>query len=193
MAPAAEPDAGSPTASPDGALLAALRRAGQLLQRVPRGRAWLPLGLWMALIWTVSSITFHTRPGLPAQSFLNNLGHAPLFGLLALWAALGLPRERGWPRLDRRAVALVLAGVLAWGVIDELHQGSVPGRDVSVLDLLTDLTGAACVLWVARYAGRPEATSRGATARLGAGLVLCASAAAVATWLPVAFGGVGWM
>jgi VanZ family protein len=180
-------------------LVAGLRAAGGGLQRIPRRLAWIPVALWMGLITALSSVP--GRPGGTSATwaYLSNLGHAPLFGLLALWAALLLPREAvpsrpgRWPRLDARGHAAVLAGVLAFGVIDELHQLSTGRRDFSVLDLATDLTGAACVLWVAAAVGHPRSTGAGVAGRLMVSAGLCLAAAAVATWLPGFFEGVAWM
>lgn len=137
----------------------------------------------MALIWALSS---HEPSGEPSPLFFNwlsNSGHAPLFGLLALWVAPLLPRRAGWPRLDAPRVALVLAGVLAYAVVDELHQSTVPGRDATPWDIVTDLVGAACTLWVIAYLGRAGASERGLWLRLAAGVLLCGLAGALATGL----------
>lgn len=126
-------------------------------------------------------------------AYLSNLAHAPLYGLLALWMALLLPRESGWPRIDLRSASLVLAGVAAFGVVDELHQRFVARRDLSLLDLATDLTAGACTLWVAASAGRPRASDTGLYGRLLVSSGLCLAAAAAATSVPRFFPGVGWM
>jgi len=51
-------------------------------------------------------------------------------------------------------MAGVLAGVLAFSLFDEFHQSMTPGRDFSLLDVVTNLCGAACVLWTAAYVNR---------------------------------------
>jgi hypothetical protein len=182
---------------PLGRLLGA---AGRLLQRlVPRGRAWIPVGLWMALISALSELPGHPGGTSVSWVYLTNLGHAPLFGLLGLWMALLLPRQAGaprggtWPRIDRAGTAQVLAGVAAFGLVDELHQRATGRRDFSLLDLLTDVTAAACVLWVAAHAGRPASRDGGLAGRLAVSAGLCLAAAALATWLPGFFPGVEWM
>lgn len=171
-----------------------LRRVGRAVLPDRVGVAWLATVLWMAGIWYLSS-----RPGRVGafnwpRALAFNFGHAPLFGGLAICMAGLLPREDGWPRLDLRRSALVVAGCVAFGVVDELHQhlGSVR-RDFSVLDLATDLVGAASVLWIGRYLARPDAGGRGLGARLLACLALSLAAAAVSTWLPRSFPGVGWL
>jgi len=115
------------------------------------------------------------------MSVISNLAHAPLFGLLALWLALAPPREAGWPRLSRGAVLAILGAVVLYGLVDELHQTTVPGRVASVLDILTDLVGAACTLWVVGYVGGRGASERGLWARLAAGVLACVAAALLAS------------
>lgn len=160
--------------------LASLRGAGALLQRLPRGLAVLPVGAWMALIWSLSSLPSDGEPRPPWMGWVSNLAHAPLFGLLALWLALALPRRNGWPRLDVRGIGAIVVLVGVWGVVDELHQSTVVGRHASVPDVLTDLTGAACTLWIAAYVGSGEANERGLWKRLGLGILACCLAALLA-------------
>src|SRR5687767_14469361 len=128
--PRAKPEPAEP-----GPLTRLLRAWGRALLRVPRSRAWILVVLWMGLIALLSSRP--GRAGAPSVlwAYLANLAHAPLYGLLALWTALLLERERGWPRIDLRGAGSVLAGLLAFGIADELHQHLVVRRDLSALDL----------------------------------------------------------
>lgn len=172
---------------------------GAGLQRIPRSRAWIAVVLWMGLITWLSSRPGGAAPASALWAYLSNLAHAPLFGLLALWMALLLPRETrwprktGWPRIDLRSAACVLAAVLTFGICDELHQHLVVRRDLSALDLGTDFTAAACTLWVAASAGHAQASELGLAGRLLVSVGLCLGAAAVATAVPRFFPGVGWM
>lgn len=168
--------------SEHGPVLSTLRRAGRVLQRIARPLALLLVAAWMALIWWLSS-----RPGGGSSHslfmhWLWNSAHAPLFGMLALWSALVLPRAEGWPELSRRHVVLVLCFVLAAAGLDELHQSHTPGRDMSGLDILTDLVGASCTLAVIAYVGDGRADERGLWRRLGSGLLLCAFAGLLAAF-----------
>jgi len=185
-ASSSKPLAASTSADPSrrAPLLAATRGAGALLLRIGRGWALLPLAAWMALIWSVSSISGRTLVAAPLPSaFLRNLAHAFEFGVLALFAALLAPRARGWARLDARACALVVLGVALYGVVDEVHQSRTPGRSATWEDVVTDLVGGASVLLVAAYAGRADATERGIWLRFGAAALACLASAGVATWV----------
>jgi hypothetical protein len=91
-------------AAANGHTLRGLRAAGRFLLQLP-WLAALPLPfLWMALIWSLSS---HHVPlpveGSPFWELMSNLAHAPLYGLLGLFAATLLLRGGGeWPTFRPR-------------------------------------------------------------------------------------------
>jgi len=124
--------------------LEALRRVGQLLQRLPRAFWWLVAVAWMAGIGWLSSLSSSDLPPSPLGAYGANLMHAFLFGMLGLWTTLGLPRAGGWPRLDPRSRFLVFLVVVGYGLLDEWHQSFVPGRTADVVDWYADSAGA-CV------------------------------------------------
>lgn len=169
-----------------GPLARGLRAAGRFLLRVPVPLAGALVAGWAGLIWWLSA---HRVPTPARETFLgemvSNLAHAPLFGLLGLWiATLVLRRElkggRQWPVVERGSVGVVLGLVGTWGVIDEWHQSRVPGRDASGLDVVTDVVGAAMVLWVVAALG--EGTGdRVLWRRLGGATMACVASALLAT------------
>jgi hypothetical protein len=94
----------------------------------------------MACLWWLSS-----RPGDGGARaawavLLWNGGHVVAFGLLAgffFLALVGTSRRGMWAAL----------AASCYGVLDECHQASVPGRACSVLDAVSDASGAVlCVL-----------------------------------------------
>lgn len=162
-------------------MLKALRQVGDLLQKLPR---WMGAGLalvWILVIWQLSSLPSSDEPSDFFNSWFYNCGHAPLFGLLALFAIIALPRGGDWPELNRFAWLAVLGFVVGYAGIDEFHQASSPGRSASVLDVLTDAVGAACTLWIVSYVGREDAHTRGLATRFAAGLALCVLAGLIST------------
>ncbi len=163
----------------------ALRSIGATLLALPAPLVGALIAAWCGLIWFLSAQTF---PSLVEPVFLwelaSNLAHAPLFGFLALLLAALFLRPRaagGWPRFDAARAGLVLALVLAYGVIDEWHQMRVPGREPSAFDIVTDLTGALAVLWIVFYLGERGASDLGLAGRLLAGALAAVAAAALAT------------
>jgi len=171
-------------AAPAG-LVRLLRAAGRGLVRLPRWCGGAAAAGWMGFNYWLSSGTRAPQGSSPVFGFVSNLAHAPLFGLLALWWLVALPRRAEpfpWVVVTRGRAWLVFALVVGWGALDEWHQSSVAGRDASLADLVTDAVGAASVLAVVVHAGRPDATARGVALRLVAGLCACAAAALVATF-----------
>jgi len=91
-------------------------------------RYWLPVLLWMGVIFVVSS-----RPRLPCHPndtvdlVVKKAGHLSEYGALAflLWRAIS--KERGWPVLPSLGGAFFLS--LLYAASDEFHQTFVPGRD----------------------------------------------------------------
>ncbi|MCC6752309.1 MAG: VanZ family protein [Deltaproteobacteria bacterium] len=91
----------------------------------------------------------------------DKLAHFLAYGLLAFLTARAFRRSRGWRALTCAAVASAL--MLAYGVLDEIHQSFVPYRNPDVLDVTADLAGAltACGLWIV-LAGRERRLARSA-------------------------------
>jgi VanZ family protein len=101
--------------------------------------AWAPAVAWASLIFAASAQpNLRFLPDDSLDFVVRKLGHAGVFGILALllWRALattaGLRRPWAW--------ALALA--ILYAVTDELHQGGVVGRHASPVDVAIDATGA---------------------------------------------------
>jgi VanZ family protein len=104
---------------------------------------WAAVIAWMGLIFFLSSRPDlpNFAPGLPGLEEIG--GHLTEYGVLAalLWWALrrtGVRYPATW--------ALVLA--VLYGCTDEYHQSFVPGRTMSVTDLMMDLVGASAALLI---------------------------------------------
>ena len=158
-----------------------LRVVGGFLVRIPWpfvAVMWLG---WGAVIFDLSSQSRRVADSKsPLWEWLSNLAHAPLFGLFALLTASLVLREPGggWPRWRPRRAALVVACTLLYGITDEWHQSTVPGRDASILDVVTDLVAALMVVWVIAAVGRGEGLVR---RRLVVGVILCCLSAGAAS------------
>ncbi len=161
-----------------------LRALGDLFSRVPRVLAALGACFWAGLIWWLSASSGPDVAPSFALGFLFNLAHAPLFGCLALFLTLALPRgaPRNWPRLTLPAALLVVAGALAYGILDELHQAGTPGRASTWRDVVTDGVGASAVVTLAAYLASEHAQTRGLWLRLAAWLAAACAAALLALY-----------
>jgi len=104
---------------------------------------FLALG-WMGALWFLSA---QPATGLGLPHPWDKVAHFLAYALLGLLFRRGLGSCRP---------AFLLAAL--YGVVDEGHQGFVPGREVSFWDLLADFLGA---YLGARWAGRWEAPEAG--------------------------------
>lgn len=110
-----------------------------------------------ALGWALALLVLGGIPNLraPTSSLpLDKVAHFLLYG------ALGALATWGWRRAgERPALAIVLALALGTGVVDEIHQLSVPGRTGDVLDWLADAAGilfCAALVWATGRARNDE-------------------------------------
>ena len=97
--------------------------------------AWVRWALaagWAAFLFLLSS-----RPALPVDLDLGLDKVAHFFAYLVLGFLLG-----GAARSSRLSLWLAVAIGWAYGVVDELHQSTVPGRFAEVGDWFADAAGA---------------------------------------------------
>ncbi len=127
--------------------------------------AWLPLLLWLGLIFYLSSRSTFPEPPLPLvggpwlRQHLSKLAHVTeyaILGALAYRAARTVRTGRSlW-------VGVFIFGVVA-GALDEFHQSFVPGRSARVTDVLIDSAGtflALATIWAwRRWQGQPLGSS----------------------------------
>jgi VanZ family protein len=92
--------------------------------------------LYVAVISLASSVSPRATTAVSGNVF-HPVEYAGLAFLLQYALHTGFARP---PRPRRLALAAVLAA--AFGVVDELHQAFVPGRDASALDVALDAAGA---------------------------------------------------
>ena len=109
----------------------------------PQQRAWWVVAAWAVFQLALTSLPGSALPQLPV-TFLDKVAHFGLYGVLGALVARAATLS-GWPRRQLVAAWLV---VIAGGVLDELHQLFMPGRESSALDWLMDATGAAAGLWL---------------------------------------------
>lgn len=100
---------------------------------------WMPVALYVALIFTVSAQAGLSVPG--AFEWRDKIAHTLEYGVLG-FLVFRAARDT-WPSAPilRRMVLAALA-VAALGAVDERFQAGVPGRDSSVYDWFADATGA---------------------------------------------------
>ena len=118
------------------------RIIGRMAARAASFQArWLPAIAWATLIFALSGVP-SLGTGLGVWDLvLRKIGHALVYAVLGVLLVRAFGRE----------LPAVAAGV-AYAVLDELHQGLVPGRHAAPLDVLIDSAGLlAGVLAAARW------------------------------------------
>ncbi|MDQ3554730.1 MAG: VanZ family protein [Chloroflexota bacterium] len=105
---------------------------------------WLPAIAWALLIFALSAQSdLRVVPADDGLDFvLRKLGHFVVFGILAIlvWRALCAT-----PAVQRPSV-WALALTLLYAITDEVHQGLVPSRVMSMTDVAIDGAGALAFL-----------------------------------------------
>jgi VanZ family protein len=109
---------------------------------------WLPVVVMAALIFLMSSnsdppsfpfdIAAVLMPAVPE----DKSAHGMTYFVLALLLGRALSDGR-WSGLSRRVCALAGVVSVLYGVTDEIHQGFVEGRTMSLADVTADTIGAA--------------------------------------------------
>lgn len=127
---------------------------------------WLPVVGWMAVIFTLSSISgLRVSDEVAVDRPIRILAHMASFGLLAglvLHALAGRRRPPVWH------VLLAIAIAVAYGVSDEIHQAFVPNRMGRAQDVAVDALGAtlgAMLAWLVLtlWSGRGRGAGDAAT------------------------------
>ena len=168
--------------APERGFRASLRWLGQGLLGLPHVALLGLIAGWSYLIYWAVTLPSRDLEGVHyLKSIVNDLGHAPLFGLWVLWMLPLLPRRGDWVVFGPKAWIGFLTLALAGGALTEFLQSSIPGRTASTGDVVTDVVGVASVLWIAGYLGESGATEEGTRSRLVRALLACCASALLAT------------
>lgn len=100
---------------------------------------WFPVYACMGLIFYFSSLPAKDIPSLFA--YQDIVFHLVIYGLLAYFFTRALKNTYGGLTLSKTLYFTVIFGVI-YGLTDEFHQLFVPGRYMSVFDLLIDGVGS---------------------------------------------------
>lgn len=108
-----------------------------------RMRAWLPVMLYMALIFYFSSLSYPEEqlPRFLFEALGDKLLHAVEYSVLAILFYRAFSRAAG-PSAAGYAVVLAIAATSLYGATDEVHQAFVPFRTSTWTDWVADTAGA---------------------------------------------------
>ena len=119
---------------------------------------WLPVMVYMALIFIQSS---HPMPEkIPQWPLKDKLFHFVGYAILGVLVLRAL-RQSPWRGRRRLIMAASILFTALYGMSDEWHQYYVPSRSAEVADILADVTGGLCGVWVYdRLSGKFPAIGR---------------------------------
>jgi VanZ family protein len=118
----------------------------------------LPALLIVASIWFLSSQSILPQPKgiFGFDKFQHLIAYMTLAGAIGLW-----PSAKQWKTKKTLTFLAVMGVASVYGIIDELHQSFVPGRDCNVWDWAADtigaLLGALLVMLISRRRSPNEA------------------------------------
>lgn len=111
---------------------------------------WIPVILYAGLIFYLSSRPWPAPVELPpGTDKVIHFGMYFFLGFGLIWAFRAT-------RLKMSSHLVMIAAVVGfcYGILDEVHQSFVPGRDASVFDALADGVGSVAGAWVGICAAR---------------------------------------
>ena len=125
---------------------------------------WLPVLLWMGVIFIGSSIGSMPKVGGRAtDAIVHRIAHLIEFALLG-WLVLRALSDGRLP--DRRTFVIALIVVTLYGASDEFHQRFTPGRSSELSAVLFDAAGGLIGLWAWQWKARRSTRSESASQRV---------------------------
>ena len=147
-------------------------------------RYWLPLLIWMSVIFSASADTQSTQrssrflgpllhwlwPDMPPEQIesaryaVRKAAHLTEYAILAWlwWRALRRPVRRDARPWSWRIAGFALLAVVLYAATDEWHQSFVPNRTGAVRDVLIDTAGGVLglgILWLLHRRSRAKSAS----------------------------------
>ncbi|MFC1981432.1 VanZ family protein [Chloroflexota bacterium] len=114
---------------------------------------WVPVVLWMGVIFFLSTLPDSDTPGRFLVS--DKVLHAAEYFILAFLIFFSLQRTT-WLRFYP-SFWVTLAWIILYGLSDELHQSYVPTRNCDFTDLVADMCGMLLlflILWALQKSGK---------------------------------------
>ena len=109
---------------------------------------WLPVLIWMGVIFAGSSIGSLPRIGGRAtDSVAHRVAHVIEFAALGALTLRAVSKDK---RITKREMIITLIVVALYGASDEFHQRFTPGRSSEGLSVLFDVAGGIAGAWVWR-------------------------------------------
>ena len=110
---------------------------------------WLPVIVWMGVIFLGSSIGSIPRVGdKTTDGVVHRVAHLGEFAVLGALLLRAVSQGR---RITKRELIITLIVVALYGASDEFHQRFTPGRSSEGITLMFDVAGGLAGAWVYRW------------------------------------------
>lgn len=118
----------------------------ELVKKDSRVTAWVPAALWGGVILFFSLLPYGANIPLTVGGF-DKMAHFFEYAVLSPLLLRAMHRS-GWGPAPK-IMLFTLISVTVYGILMELFQSFIPGRDASVSDALSNLAGAifGIILW----------------------------------------------
>ena len=119
---------------------------------------WLPVVVWMGVIFIGSSIGNVPRVGgKTTDGVVHRIAHIAEFAVLGVLLLRAISKNKP---VTKRNLIMTLIGVAVYGASDEFHQRFTPGRSSEGLSVLLDMAGGIIGIWSYRRWRKRHFTSR---------------------------------
>ena len=117
---------------------------------------WLPVFIWLGIIFILSSIPASSLPQMPTESWnfwAHRSAHAGEYSVLGVLTIRAYSIQGS--KMEVKAILYLSLFILLSGLLDEWHQSFVPGRHAQLIDALFDtICGASGMLIYAQWQKR---------------------------------------
>ena len=106
---------------------------------------WLPVAVWMGVIFIGSSIARVPRVGDETlYGLVHRAAHLLEFAVLGALLLRALSKDKP---ASKREIIITLIIIALYGASDEFHQRFTPGRSSEGISVLFDVAGGAVGMW----------------------------------------------
>lgn len=101
---------------------------------------YLPLILYWLVIFIGTTLPAGELPDV--ESLSDKTKHFIAYFILALLLNLALIFQRRLPRISKYSHLITFICAAIYGILDELHQNFIPGRQSDIMDWYADISGS---------------------------------------------------
>ena len=114
---------------------------------------WFPVLIYCLLIFIQSS--YPSPENIPSRPYIDKFIHFAVYVILGMLFFRAFRIQRFKENINMVIVLSILSSSL-YGISDEVHQYFVPYRDADIMDILADVAGSICGVYLIKLLKRRE-------------------------------------